>query len=181
MMNSDAVSIIDSLHAKERELNQEKVCFIQFLSHYNSCLIISPLFAQASLQLQVQELQNRIHDLQASQLKGGEEVEERVLQLQTQLEQILKSEAETRAALQQETANLATTLEMNSDAISFIESLKLSLKTLEEVRLPTTVAHVSLRPPKTSVSVNLCFRSAFQSSASACKAKWTPRSPKWPS
>jgi hypothetical protein len=36
MMNSDAVSIIDSLHAKERELNQEKVKFIQFLSHCNS-------------------------------------------------------------------------------------------------------------------------------------------------
>ena len=71
-------------------------------------------------------------------------MEERVLQLQTQLEQILKSEAETRAALQQETANLATTLEMNSDAISFIESLKLSLKTLEEVCLATTVAHISL-------------------------------------
>ncbi len=88
---------------------------------------------QASLQLLVQELQNRIQDLQASQLKGGEEVEERVSQLQTQLEQILKSEAETRAALQQETSNLATTLEMNSDAIAFIESLKLSLKNLEEV------------------------------------------------
>jgi predicted component of type VI protein secretion system len=66
-------------------------------------------------------------------LKGGEEVEERVLQLQGQLEQILKSEADTRAALQQETANLATTLEMNSDAIAFIESLKQSLKNLEEV------------------------------------------------
>ncbi len=43
MMNSDAVSIIDSLHAKERELNQEKVGFIQFLARYSSCLIISLL------------------------------------------------------------------------------------------------------------------------------------------
>ncbi len=85
------------------------------------------------LELQVQELQFRIQELQASQLKGGEEVEERVLQLQGQLEQILKSEADTRAALQQETANLATTLEMNSDAIAFIECLKQSLKNLEEV------------------------------------------------
>jgi hypothetical protein len=66
-------------------------------------------------------------------LKGGEEVEERVTRLQAQLEQILKSEAETRAALQQESANLATTLEMNGDAIAFIESLKLSMKNLEEV------------------------------------------------
>jgi hypothetical protein len=70
-------------------------------------------------------------------LKGGEEVEERVLQLQGQLEQILKSEADTRAALQQETANLATTLEMNSDAIAFIECLKQSLKNLEEVGPPS--------------------------------------------
>jgi hypothetical protein len=78
-------------------------------------------------------LQHRIQELQASQLKGGEEVEERVLQLQAQLEHILRSEAETRAALQQETSNLATTLEMNSDAIAFIESLKQSLRNLEEV------------------------------------------------
>lgn len=83
-------------------------------------------------------------------------MEERVLQLQTQLEQILKSEAETRAALQQETANLATTLEMNSDAISFIESLKLSLKTLEEVCLPITFIHVYLEPRRATVAVNLC-------------------------
>ena len=40
MMNSDAVSIIDSLHAKERELNQEKVMFysisftLQLLSNH---------------------------------------------------------------------------------------------------------------------------------------------------
>ena len=95
------------------------------------------LFAQAALELQVQELQFRIQELQASQLKGGEEVEERVLQLQGQLEQILKSEADTRAALQQETANLATTLEMNSDAIAFIECLKQSLKNLEEVGPPS--------------------------------------------
>lgn len=60
-------------------------------------------------------------------------MEERVTRLQAQLEQILKSEAETRAALQQESANLATTLEMNGDAIAFIESLKLSMKNLEEV------------------------------------------------
>jgi hypothetical protein len=88
---------------------------------------------QATLQLQVQQLQLQIQQLHANELKGGEEVEERVTRLQAQLEQILKSEAETRAALQQESANLATTLEMNGDAIAFIESLKLSMKNLEEV------------------------------------------------
>ena len=102
--------------------------------HNINDILMPPLSAQASLQLQVQELQHRIQELQASQLKGGEEMEQRVLQLQGQLEQILKSEAETRAALQQETANLATTLDMNSDAIAFIENLKESLKNLEEVR-----------------------------------------------
>jgi hypothetical protein len=81
----------------------------------------------------VQQLQLQIQQLHANELKGGEEVEERVTRLQAQLEQILKSEAETRAALQQESANLATTLEMNGDAIAFIESLKLSMKNLEEV------------------------------------------------
>ena len=35
MMNSDAVSIIDSLQAKERNLNEEKVCF---LSSYMWCI-----------------------------------------------------------------------------------------------------------------------------------------------
>ena len=81
----------------------------------------------------MQQLQLQIQQLHANELKGGEEVEERVTRLQAQLEQILKSEAETRAALQQESANLATTLEMNGDAIAFIESLKLSMKNLEEV------------------------------------------------
>ena len=106
----------------------------------------------------------RLQELQASQLKGGEEVEERVLQLQGQLEQILKSEADTRAALQQETANLATTLEMNSDAIAFIESLKQSLKNLEEVCL--------LCPFKFQFAViYTAARSAFLNSNNDCKAK----------
>jgi hypothetical protein len=116
--------------------------------------------------MQIQELQNRIQDLQASQLKGGEEVEERVSQLQAQLEQILMSEAETRAALQQETANLATTLEMNSDCIAFIETLKLSLKNLEEVRIIQ-----SHRSNVLITVLTVAIRSVFPSSVSDCKAK----------
>ena len=113
----------------------KKRCDRVRVCHNTNYILMPSLSAQASLQLHVQELQHRIQELQASQLKGGEEMEQRVLQLQGQLEQILKSEAETRAALQQETANLATTLDMNSDAIAFIENLKESLKNLEEVLL----------------------------------------------
>ncbi len=125
-------------------------------------------FVQTALELQVQQLQHRIQELQASQLKGGEEVEERVLQLQVQLEQILKSEADTRAALQQETANLATTLEMNSDAIAFIESLKQSLKNLEEVR-PSAEFLSSF-----ACVLDTAIRSAYLSCDSSFKAKLMP-------